>query len=203
MLGSISAGLACRVLYSLHSCVTQSKTAPNFSKCAVILMYICFRSSTQLTAGFGDQKISRQMQKCNPFFLFLFLKPLKIVKWWFIQSPENVLWEWHYSVQGSAVKKNNVLPFIMSVCVGFSLAAVLHVEVQNVYYPKISNMVASREGSLSAQWGSDLNSSWFSQPAQPPPPTPVCPQSIGNQSVVHFSPSSRMHVMFHSCWVAW
>lgn len=36
---------------------------------AVVLMYIRFRSSTQLTAGFGDQKIFRQMQKCNLFFL--------------------------------------------------------------------------------------------------------------------------------------
>lgn len=36
------AGLAaaCRVLYSLHSCVSLSKMAPNFSKSAVILMYI-------------------------------------------------------------------------------------------------------------------------------------------------------------------
>lgn len=65
----------------------------------------------------------------------------------------------------------------MSVCVGFSLAAVLHVEGQNVYYPKISNMAASREGSLSAQWGSDLISSgqgsgslWF-----PPSVRPQCP----------------------------
>ena len=36
------AGLAaaCCVLYSLHSCVSLSKMAPNFSKSAVILMYI-------------------------------------------------------------------------------------------------------------------------------------------------------------------
>lgn len=74
------------VLYSLHSRVTLSKTAQNFSTSAVILMYIRFRSSAQLTAGFGDQKIFRQMQKCNFLFFLLFfldvdlfLKPLKNV----------------------------------------------------------------------------------------------------------------------------
>lgn len=41
----------------------------------------------------------------------------------------------------------------------FSLAAVLHVEGQNVYFPKISNMAASRESPLSHSAGSDLNSS--------------------------------------------
>lgn len=52
------------------------------------------------------------------------------------------------TLQSSAVKI--VLPFTVSVCVAFSfLAAVLHVEGQNVYYPKLPNM--STEGSLSAQ----------------------------------------------------
>lgn len=36
----------------------------------------------------------------------------------------------------SSVKKKKVLPFIVSACVGFSLAVVLHVEGRNVY-PKI------------------------------------------------------------------
>lgn len=53
-----------------HSCF--SKTAPNFSKSAEIFMYIRFRSSTQLTARFGDQNIFRQMQKCNLFFFLSF-----------------------------------------------------------------------------------------------------------------------------------
>lgn len=35
----------------------------------------------------------------------------------------------------------------------FFLAAVLHVEGQNVYYPKILKTAASGGGSLSAQWG--------------------------------------------------
>lgn len=66
-------------------------------------------------------------------------------------------------------------------CVSFSLAAVLHVEGQNVYYPKISNMAACREGSLSAEWGSD-SSSQGSGSLSPPPGTSTV--SIGNRSVV-------------------
>lgn len=75
MLGLVFAGLtaACCVLYSLHSRVTLSKTAQNFLTSAVVLMYIRFCSSAQLTAGFGDKKIFRQMQKCNVLFFCFFL----------------------------------------------------------------------------------------------------------------------------------
>lgn len=44
-----------------------------FKECSDSHVHNAFRSSTQLTAGFGDQKIFRQMQKCNLFcFYFLF-----------------------------------------------------------------------------------------------------------------------------------
>lgn len=88
---------------------------------------------------------------------------------------------------------------VVSLCVGFSLAAVLHVEGQNVYYPKISTMAASREGSLSAQCESDLISSSQGSGSLCPFPLRTSTVSVGNRSVVHVSPSSRMHVMFHSC----
>lgn len=45
-------------------------------------------------------------------------------------------------------KKKKFFPLSVSVFVGFSLAAVLHVEGQNVYYPKISNMAASGRGGV-------------------------------------------------------
>lgn len=43
---------------------------------------------------------------------------------------------------------------------------------------------------------------WFSLPLLPPSPS-TSTVSIGNKSVVQVPPSSRMHVLFHSCWVAW
>lgn len=67
-------GTCSSMLYSVLASFLRNAlktTAPNFSKSAVILMYIRFRSSTLLTAGFVVQKIFRQMQKCN---LFLFVR---------------------------------------------------------------------------------------------------------------------------------
>lgn len=98
--------------------------------------------------------------------------------------------------------KKDVLPFIVSVCVGFSLAAVLHVEGQNVYDPKISNMAAFRGRSLFALWGSDLNSSsQGSGSLCPSPPPSQYVHSVDRKQECGSSspPSSRMHVLFHSC----
>ncbi len=91
-----------------------------------------------------------------------------------------------------------VLPFIVSVCVGFSLAAVLHVEGKNVYYPKNINHSGVQRGPSLFSAEADLNSSSqgcgslrLSRRAST--------VSIGNRSAAQVSPSSRMHVMFHSC----
>lgn len=83
-------------------------------------------------------------------------------------------------------KKKIVLPLLCLHVLLFPLAAVLHVEGQNVYYPKISTMAASREGSLSAQCASDLISSSqgsgsLCPSSTPQPPTPTPPPFVHPQ----------------------
>lgn len=142
----------------------------------------------------------------NVIFLFcLFLKPLKIVNRWLIQTPQNVLCVWHYSVQGSTVKKRCsslyrvcMCWFFFSCCVACGRTECLR--PKNIQHGGVQRALALCSVGL---WPQLIQSGfWFSLPLLPPSPS-TSTVSIGNKSVVQVPPSSRMHVLFHSCWVAW